>query len=253
MALLRTTRSIVSGSAALLMVSDLDFVPGDLDIYTPLSQEESAMEIVQHHMNFEAKTSRMPCGYPDSSAIHKVHRLEKGHRSMNIIIVRGEDPTAALFHFHSTIVMNCLTAFGLYCAYPSLTFFDVGVVNLPVVLREVGVRRNAEECFDKYRNRGVTLVNDVRKLPRHSIHECRKDAECPHTLRSTVDAQGLYITLFEPTEAEAEYVARHRYATIWMMGGPMCGEKGTYFNNFVASIKASEITVSKGLTGYFRA
>ncbi|KAJ7044249.1 hypothetical protein C8F04DRAFT_896201, partial [Mycena alexandri] len=152
--LLRTTRSIVSGSAALLMVTDLEFVPGDLDIYMPLSQEEPAMAIVQRHMNFELVTSRMPRGYPDNSGITKVHRLEKGARSMNIIIVQGEDPAIAIFHFHSTIVMNYLTGFGLYCAYPSLTLSDVGVVNLPAVLRELGIRRNAEECFDKYRARG---------------------------------------------------------------------------------------------------
>ncbi|KAJ7753757.1 hypothetical protein B0H16DRAFT_1263496, partial [Mycena metata] len=193
LALLRTTRSIVSGSAALLMVTDLEFIPGDLDIYTPLSQEESAMVIVQTQMKYLPITSRMPRGYPDNSGILKVHRLEKGHRSMNVIIVQGEDPTVAIFHFHSTVVMNCLTGFGLYCAYPSLTLSDVGVINLPVVLREMGVRRNAEECFDKYRMRGVTLVNDVKKLSRHTRHDCRRDAECPHTIRSTVDGRGLYV------------------------------------------------------------
>ncbi|KAJ7758268.1 hypothetical protein B0H16DRAFT_1280291, partial [Mycena metata] len=152
--LLRITRSIVSGSAALRMVSDIDFTPGDLDIYTPLSQEETAMEIVQRDMNFQAVASRMPLGYTDHSGIFKVHRLEKGIKSINIIIVRGENPTEALFRFHSTVVMNCLTAFGLYCAYPSLTLSDYGVANLPVVLRDVGVRLNALECFEKYRVRG---------------------------------------------------------------------------------------------------
>ncbi|KAJ7018225.1 hypothetical protein C8F04DRAFT_1199167 [Mycena alexandri] len=219
MALLRTTRSIVSGSAALLMVTDLEFVPGDLDIYTPLSQEEPAMAIVQRHMNFELVTSRMPRGLPRQLRNHEGSPPREGGE--------GEDPAIAIFHFHSTIVMNYLTGFGLYCAYPSLTLSDVGVVNLPAVLRELGIRRNAEECFDKYRARGITLVNDVKKLWRHSLHECRRDAECPHTIRSTLDARGLYVALFQPTDAEDEYIARNRYATIWMLGGPMCGETGT--------------------------
>ncbi|KAJ7715120.1 hypothetical protein B0H16DRAFT_1340234 [Mycena metata] len=245
MALLRQTRSIVSGSAALIMVSDLEFVPGDLDIYTPLSQEEPALAIVQRNMGFETVSSWMPRGYSNNAAICKVHRLVKGRKSVNVIIVQGEDPTAAVFHFHSTVVMNYLSAFGLYCAYPSLTLSDTGVMNLPVVLRDVRARTNAEDCYEKYRTRGVTMVNDVRKLSGHARHECRRDAECPHTLRSTVDELGLHAEILEPTGAEAEYLARHRYATIWMLGGPMCGARGTYFSNFVASIKACEITVSK--------
>ncbi|KAJ7021220.1 hypothetical protein C8F04DRAFT_923740, partial [Mycena alexandri] len=157
MALLRMMRSIVSGSAALIMVSNLEFVPGDLDIYTPLSQEEPALAILQRNMRFDPVSTWIPRGYANNEAILKVHRLEKGSKSVNVIIVQGEDPAAAVFHFHSTIVMNYLSAFGLYCAYPSLTLTDVGVMNLPVVLRDVGVRTNAEECFEKYRDRGVTL------------------------------------------------------------------------------------------------
>ncbi|KAJ7019259.1 hypothetical protein C8F04DRAFT_975950 [Mycena alexandri] len=245
MALLRQTRSIVSGSAALLMVSELEFVPGDLDVYTPLSQEEAALAIVQGSMGFDKVSSWMPHGYCSNAAICKVHRLAKARKSINLIIVQGEDPAAAVFHFHSTIVMNYLSGFGLYCAYPGLTLLDAGVMNLPVVLRDVRARGSAEECYEKYRDRGVTMVNDVKKLSGHGRHDCRRDAECPHTVRSTVDELGLYVELLQPTDAEEEYLARHRYATIWMLGGPMCGARGTYFGNFVASLKASEITVSK--------
>ncbi|KAJ7041699.1 hypothetical protein C8F04DRAFT_880488, partial [Mycena alexandri] len=178
---------IVSGSAALLMVSDLEFESGDLDIYSPPSQEETVLSLANHRLWFENKTTRMPRSYPNNAAIFTVHRLEKGAKSMNIIIVNGEDPAAAVFHFHSTVVMNHLMVFGLYCACPMLTLTDYGVANLPVVLQDIAARTSAADCFDKYRERGVTIVNDVTKLQGHSRHACCLDAECPHTLRSTVD------------------------------------------------------------------
>ncbi|KAJ7019104.1 hypothetical protein C8F04DRAFT_1276688 [Mycena alexandri] len=144
MALLRMTRSIVSGSAALLMVSNLDFEPGDLDIYSPLSQEETVLSIASLRLGFDLKGTRIPRCYPSNAAISTVHRLEKGQKSMNIIIVDSEDPVAAIFHFHLTVVMNYLTAFGLYCAYPTLTLSDYGVANLSAVLRDTAVRTIAE-------------------------------------------------------------------------------------------------------------
>ncbi|KAJ7768501.1 hypothetical protein B0H16DRAFT_1308003 [Mycena metata] len=244
MALLRTTRSIVSGSAALLMVSDLEFEPGDLDIYSPLSQEESVMTIAEHRLGFLPTSSRTSVFYRSNDAILKVHRLVKSRKSMNVVVVNSENPAAAVFHFHSTVVMNYLSAFGLYCAYPSLTLKDLSVANLPVVLGEIGVRARAEECFDKYRSRGVTFETDVTRLPGHTVHVCRADPECPHTIRSTEDGRGLYKDLIPPTDAETAHFLRHLYSTIWMLGGPTCGATGVYFSNFVASIRAAEITVS---------
>ncbi|KAJ7482516.1 hypothetical protein FB451DRAFT_1029793 [Mycena latifolia] len=243
MAMLRTTRSIVSGSVALLMISDMDFEPGDIDIYVPTSQSETALAIAQGKLGFEVRHGNVPA-YDNNSGIKRVVHLQKGEKWMNIIVVKGEDPTAAVFQFHSTVVMNYLTAFGLYCAYPSLTLKRLGVANLPALLREVSTPGRSADCFEKYRDRGINIENDVTKFVAHAHHECHTDPECPHTVRSTRDGKGLYIELFPQTAEETAYASANGYLIIWSLGGPMCSEGDTFFENVVVSVKASQRTVS---------
>ncbi|KAJ6509632.1 hypothetical protein DFH09DRAFT_1334137 [Mycena vulgaris] len=241
LALLRTTRGIVSGSAALLMVADVDFNPGDIDIYVPTSQIDTALALAEKRLGFKPVPFRVQ-GYAASQTVNRVFYLIKGSKHMNIMVVRGEDPTVAIFQFHSTAVMNYLTAYGLYCAYPSLTKSKLSVANVSTLIGESGRRDRIEACFDKYRRRGILVENDVTKFPGHEIHNCFVDAECPHTVRSTIDGKGDYVELFERTEAEAEWEKLNGRMAIWHMGGPMCDAKNIYFSNFATSLKSAPIT-----------
>ncbi|KAJ7441876.1 hypothetical protein FB451DRAFT_955794, partial [Mycena latifolia] len=154
--MLKTTRSIISGSVALLMVTDLHFEPGDIDIYVPTSQHDTALAIAERKLGFEARWSNVPT-YDNNSEIKTVVHLQKGEKWMNLIVVKGEEPTIAVFQFHSTLVMNYLTAFGLYCAYPTLTLKGLGVANLPALLRDISSPGRSIECFEKYRDRGFSI------------------------------------------------------------------------------------------------
>ncbi|KAJ7020468.1 hypothetical protein C8F04DRAFT_974253 [Mycena alexandri] len=113
--MLRTTMGVVSGSVALLMATDMAFKPGDMDIYVPASQDQTALAIAQTHLGFTLKKLSART-YQNNVDIKRVHTLKKGPKKINIIMTKGENAMAAIFQFHSMIVMNVLTAAGLYCA-----------------------------------------------------------------------------------------------------------------------------------------
>jgi hypothetical protein len=243
---LKITRSFLSGSSVLLMLTDMDFEPGDLDIYAPSSQDETILALAKNRLRFKERKFASD-SYDHNTTIKKIYHLEKAGKRMNIMIIRGEDPTIALFQFHSTIVMNYLSAFEIYCAYPSLTLAKLSVVNVPVLLREsqrFSGRDRLFTCFDKYFRRGVTLKNDVTQFNGHTHHVCHSDAECPHTIRSTMDNKGMRITLFPPTDVDRLFAAQNQYMVVWALGGPMCGAHTTFFKDFAVSMKACELTVS---------
>ncbi|KAJ7028871.1 hypothetical protein C8F04DRAFT_1118265 [Mycena alexandri] len=239
--MLRTTRGVVSGSAALLMVSDLNFEPGDLDIYVPASQDQTALVLADKRLGYELRRSSARM-YGNNKDIKRVHVLTKGRNKLNIITTKGENAVAAIFQFHSTVVMNMLTPSGLYCAYPTLTLKQRGVANLPALLKDASASNKARECYEKYRRRGIQIVNDVTKIPGFAHHECFTAAECPLTTRHTSDGKGLYVEIFKQETHERERREADEYITIWMVGGPMCARGTTYCDGFTKSIKTTSIS-----------
>ncbi|KAJ7661397.1 hypothetical protein DFH06DRAFT_921721, partial [Mycena polygramma] len=221
LALLRTTRGLVSGSAALLAISNLAFTPGDLDIYVPESQEDTAIQMSLKTLGFRVTQSKKP-SYGNNTEIRTIHWLKNKKKRMNIMVVKGENALLALFQFHSTIVMNFLSADGLYCAYPSLTLSNLAIANIPIMIREGGISERCRDCFDKYRSRGIAFENDAQKFEGHSNHVCWVDAECPMTVRTSRDHRGLYIKLFSATQLETEIKGKHRAMVVWCLGGPIC-------------------------------
>ncbi|KAJ7752952.1 hypothetical protein B0H16DRAFT_1317139, partial [Mycena metata] len=111
---------VVSGSTILLIITNLEFTPGDIDIYVPESQEDTAIALMLRDHGFKLSKSMRPI-YDNNTAIKGVHWLKKGKKKMNIMVVKGENAVLAIFQFHSTFVMNFLSSTGIYCAYPSLT------------------------------------------------------------------------------------------------------------------------------------
>ncbi|KAJ7733477.1 hypothetical protein B0H16DRAFT_1253418, partial [Mycena metata] len=186
------TRGIVSGSAVLLMITNLEFTPGDIDLYVPESQEDTSIALILRDHGFALTKSMKPL-YDNNTAIKAVHWLEKGEKTMNIMVVKGENAVLAIFQFHSTIVMNFLSSTGIYCAYPSLTMANRALPNLPIMLREIAADGRCRECYDKYRARGITFENDPRNFDPQANHICYQDSHCPMTMRTTRDGRGRYV------------------------------------------------------------
>ncbi|KAJ7654015.1 hypothetical protein DFH06DRAFT_905008, partial [Mycena polygramma] len=178
---------IISGSAALLMISDLAFAPGDLDIYIPESQEDTAIQLCLKDFGFRITQSKKS-SYGNNTEIRTIHWLKKKKKKLNVMVVKGENAALAIFQFHSTIVMNFLSADGIYCAYPSLTLSNLAIANIPIMIRESGMSERCRDCFEKYRLRGVAFDHDARNFQGHASHVCCSDAECPSTVRTSRDS-----------------------------------------------------------------
>ncbi|KAJ7099204.1 hypothetical protein C8R44DRAFT_947505, partial [Mycena epipterygia] len=163
-------------------------------LYIPQSQEDTAITLITNELGFSVSDSNKP-PYENNTHIQTVHWLNKGEKKINIIVVKGENTILAIFEFHSTIVMNFLSAHGLYCAYPTLTLHKLTTPNLPIMIREIGLSGRCDACFEKYRRRGISYETDARIFPGHTTHTCYIDGECPSTVRTTSDSRGLYMEL----------------------------------------------------------
>ena len=104
-------------------------------------------------------------------------------RTINLITTRCENPLAAVAYFHSTLVMNAITADGIICLYPLLTINGRGIalVDTP----------RTRMCFSKYKQRGFRFSRDFDR------HICKTTAYCKKSLRSISDDQNLEVS-FEP-------------------------------------------------------
>lgn len=86
--------------------------------------------------------------------------------------------------FHSTLVMNYLSWFGLVVLYPEWTVNKRGliVVDTPA----------SQQCVTKYVDRGYALYHDVFELTEPlEEHVCQVDPYCPISMRSLYDGHCL--------------------------------------------------------------
>ncbi|KAJ7168110.1 hypothetical protein C8R43DRAFT_876763 [Mycena crocata] len=153
------TRSVISGSVPVAAMGNMNFVPNDVDLYVPESQE-SAMTTVVHGMDFELDRS-VTVRYPARLGIRRILWFVKGTFKMNIIVVIGENAAAAIPRFHSTVVMNFVSHFGFVCLYPNMTFECMGLINTNYLLDRAEMIRTMEH-INRYRGRGFFFETEVR-------------------------------------------------------------------------------------------
>ncbi|KAJ7045238.1 hypothetical protein C8F04DRAFT_906016, partial [Mycena alexandri] len=178
------TRSIVSGSSALWPIHDFDFFPNDVDIYSPADTGPAMLEIMQHRFSFDIHRTETST-YSSQIGVTTVYWLTKGQSSVNLIFTEGDNAATAIFHFHSTVVMNYFNGTRLYCSIPELTLRKLAFANDNLLLDELTARRTLS-CIDKYTERGF---NYGYVTP----HVCGVDTICPATIRTLHDGKGLTI------------------------------------------------------------
>jgi hypothetical protein len=118
------TSSLISGSAALLVLLPAQCVPGDLDLYIPWNKTTQTLELISEILDYEFT------GPPDEikvnynfQSIHHIYWLysKKFEHKINVIVSKTNNTLTPIFEFDSTHPMNFMTAYGLACAYPKLT------------------------------------------------------------------------------------------------------------------------------------
>ncbi|KAK6993066.1 hypothetical protein R3P38DRAFT_2801068 [Favolaschia claudopus] len=234
---MRRYPAIISGSTAIPVLTGATFEPNDLDIYSCPPFEKKMFRLVTEDFGFSAyKETSETEKYRGMDGISRVHWLRKGSKVINLIIVPGDNPITAIFHFHTTLVMNYISGYGVFCAYPELTLARLATTNTSVVVSETQ-RRRIGDCIDKYSARGFEMRDRLSDFVDHNPHLCGTDPLCPATIRSLHDSSSLFIPFpgFNAPGVRAP-VFDGETSVIWSLGGTECMIEGTYNRVFAASV-----------------
>lgn len=188
--LLTRTRSVISGSSVLLALLPWNFEPGDIDIYTPRTQARVVIRALLRLFGFTLDPTTMH--YLDMAGVHCVYYLRKGSVKINVIESLNGSSIAPLFFFHSTAVMNFMDEFGVYCAYPLLTFQRKSLLNSQTNNRSALSVAAIEKCVIKYQDRGFEFSADITDWVDPIRHICESDPYCPLTIRVVHDRGSFY-------------------------------------------------------------
>ncbi|KAG2738970.1 hypothetical protein P692DRAFT_20841582 [Suillus brevipes Sb2] len=117
------TGTIVSGSSALTLVQAEAgaIMMGDMDVYATEMFEEEVMKYFKDKEGYLSIQDVVRKNQYDSSAISKIHKLMKGDKKIDLIITDWTSAIAPILQFHSTAVMNYITAQSVVCLYPRWT------------------------------------------------------------------------------------------------------------------------------------
>jgi hypothetical protein len=230
---LRRTKSIVSGSVALAFMvpaTSLGWSPSDMDIYVT----ESTVGTWIGYLNLcgyklERPRKDRSSTYTVRPEIHEVVCLEHHVSGRRIdMIIAVNDLRTPIFRYHSTIVMNCLSADGFFSAYPLLTASLRGVMNPSAMITLNIPPSHVAQCYRKYDQRGFFIAE------RPSVwvgdeHRCGRSWYCPETLRHTADRGCLFMkfreepySVLDPREDQGMARFESEFAVQWLLGGYAC-------------------------------
>ncbi|KAG1890320.1 hypothetical protein F4604DRAFT_1567969, partial [Suillus subluteus] len=108
----------------------------DLDIY---ATEEFSEKVLNHFKDDEEYTVTNTVKWRrdyDGSAISRVHKLEKDDKMADIIITDWASAIIPILQYHSTVVMNYMTARTFVSLYPEWTKENKSLVNPAVYMGE---------------------------------------------------------------------------------------------------------------------
>ena len=185
--------AIISGSAALAILQPQEHwrEPNDVDFYVPRRGLAQILKFILTH-GYDLTVPTLGKGnrsvstdqahgnenYPSRIVLKLAHLASDSRVD---IIVPLKNVVEEVTNFHSTVVMNYITHYGVVSLYPSWTMNGLGMI----------VRKEAEKngCIQKYRDRGYTMVNDLSLLP---MGQTSQSLEL-QAKRSTFDDETLFI------------------------------------------------------------
>ncbi|KAH7904554.1 hypothetical protein BJ138DRAFT_1236942 [Hygrophoropsis aurantiaca] len=222
---LRITSSVISGSLALqflLPAVNCSWGAIDMDIYSTQSGYETIL------INLLLDGYTMVCNrysnYYTSFAINRVIKLVKGNRSIDIIVSQTNNVLLPILHFHSTVVMNYLSADSFFSAYPMLTIEYRGLINRSPYNTNV---RSTARALAKYQYRGFSVQSRATHWDKEDDsdrnHRCESDLYCPRNIRATLDRGCARYCFEQPGIIASEETADVcNKSVVWQLGGEDC-------------------------------
>lgn len=222
---LNRTRSVVSGSAALVVLNPWSFTPNDIDIYVSATRSTLLIELLAARFEYFVDTTinTARAGYPPLSGITAIHTLKNSRHVVQVIVTLSDNAVNALFRFHSTTVMNFVSAHGVYSAYPVLTSQQRGLRNHYELSRNGQSDEAIKSCLDKYEQRGYEIMPDLSRWPEFDSHVCRSTGSCPSTKRYVDDRYAYFRRFGEPSPGvmSSKAVLASVERSVWSLVGPV--------------------------------
>ncbi|KAH7918703.1 hypothetical protein BV22DRAFT_1024126, partial [Leucogyrophana mollusca] len=121
--LMRTHGCAISGSVALYFFDPAGgWAPSDMDLYVPRRRSKRVLRYLTAAGYAPLdRTHEVRPQYGTECGVANVVTLCNGTCTIDVIIAVMNAAIAPIFRFHSTTVMNYISADGFFCAYPTLT------------------------------------------------------------------------------------------------------------------------------------
>ncbi|KAG2145275.1 hypothetical protein DEU56DRAFT_754131 [Suillus clintonianus] len=228
--LLDRTGTVISGSSALSLVQPKRraIVVRDLDVYTTEKFEDEVLKHFVEKERYEKKLEVPRKTEYESTAITKIYKLQNGQKQVDVIVSDWSCTLAPILEFHSTAVMNYITARSIVCLYPRWTAANKSMINPRLYLQNKTHMRTVYVLM-KYRKRGFDLSADALYFGDHLCEGEKntggKDGYCPHVIRSTVDDEVISWN-FGPTKmlGNTTITCQDMPIMVWCLGGQECVE-----------------------------
>ncbi|KAH6919359.1 hypothetical protein BKA70DRAFT_1087530 [Coprinopsis sp. MPI-PUGE-AT-0042] len=224
---LRLLSACVSGSVVLAVLHGGNFVPGDLDIYVPYNRWFFMKLFLQAHRDIYLVEDLVTIGKPRRQGRYPIPGVtmiwyfhnRKTDTAINVMVTKTRSPFPAIIAFHSTLVMNVITYFGIVSLYGQPTAQKMGWYN--------GSRRLNQRDRDwmrKYRQRGYSIYNNSLEAQAElGRHKCGTSTHCTQTIRSLFD-DGVHLYRFKEYlhKDKTELLKRLEPWFIWRLQNSQC-------------------------------
>ncbi|KAH7925865.1 hypothetical protein BV22DRAFT_1046452 [Leucogyrophana mollusca] len=229
--MLRVTNSVLSGSLVVRLLfprlNDMWNLK-DMDLYTTVERSTEVVDFLVADQYKVADPSIVANDY-NRTTVKSVVTLLKGTRKVNVIASTTASPLYPIFHFHSTAVMNYMSADILFSAYPAYTTAFSSIINASN-LRNGKFNVKFCQALVKYSKRGFAVV----ACPAHEYVEdtvspdkCHDPLECPQHIRNTHDEGCLRISFDSAVNAFEVENGIDESTIVWCIGGNCCtGTRG---------------------------
>ncbi|TEB24047.1 hypothetical protein FA13DRAFT_1714959 [Coprinellus micaceus] len=205
--MMRRTKTVISGSAALKTIDACGWDANDLDFYSPKEEVQSVLSWFETHRYRIVRSCKSYSLYPPAACdppgrryttpevafvqlganncIETVFTLqhELSGDKINVIQSKSSSAVAPIAFFHSTIVMNFISSDTVVCGYPSLTLRGQGLMNAQTMPPLRAVKQEVS-AVAKYQRRGYSFVQGRNEDPTFNPAD-------PHRNRSWRDQYSL--------------------------------------------------------------
>lgn len=229
--MMKRADAVISGSAALSIFFPSAFIPHDLDLYVASGNRD----IVWDHLiylGYQALTFEYinedelhEKGDYDGLSLTDDHVFINGDSTIKLFIVSSGNAASPMLASHSTLLMNFISYYGIYCAYPRMTLNRRGLINAEDNVEEDDLPEDIASCITKYRARGFDFHRTCMTGFDTDKHRCGRSKECPGTLHILNDSGGLFWRFAPKKGARRESALTHYpgSSNTWMLKcAPLC-------------------------------